>query len=101
MNRYQDYIGIMIGRNSKRRYETIYYPTFPFLSTDIYIVAKNVTRLDLLADIYYGDVRYWIVLARANKLNNATLRVKPGTRIRIPYPLDRDTIDKMFEEKQF
>ncbi len=101
MNRYKENVGIMIGRNNKRRYETLYYPTFEHKATDIYVIAKSVTRLDLLADQYYNDVRLWVVIARANKLNNATLRVPPGTRIRIPYPLDINEVLELFADKQF
>lgn len=101
MRRYEEYTGIMIGRTGKRRYETMYYPQFEYKETDIYIIAKSVTRLDILADRYYGDPRLWVVIARANKLNNATLRVKPGVRIRIPFPVDNSMLYDLFTNAQF
>lgn len=99
MQRYEEFSPI-IKDEGKRRYSTLYYPRFPRKSSDIYIIAKISDRLDLLAYEYYGDPRYWVILARANKLNNATIKPPVGFRLRIPYPLDGGDIASLFNGGQ-
>lgn len=97
MQRYEQYCGKIQASQGKRRYSTLYYPKLELRSTDIYIITKKTDRLDLLADRYYGDVRYWVLIAKANKLHNSTLRIPVGTRLRIPYPLNLDDINVRFD----
>lgn len=101
MERYQEYSDIITATQKKRRYSTIYYPVFGRKNTDIYRVAKTSDRLDLLATEYYGDPRYWVVIAKANKLHAGTIRVPAGVRLRIPYPLDITEIASEFTKNQF
>lgn len=104
MQRYSDTVGTIKHNNvGKLRYETMLYPNFPPKTTDKYIVAKQLDRLDLLANEWYQDSRLWWVIAKANNLSGGTFRVKPGTRIRIPFPLDSlsYTLDEMLLEMQF
>jgi nucleoid-associated protein YgaU len=70
-------------------------------SSDIYLITKKTDRLDLLAFSYYGDVRYWVIIAKANKLHNATLRVPVGMRLRIPFPLNSGDVQTLFNDAQF
>jgi hypothetical protein len=98
MNRYADTINQIIT-HGKKRYETIYYPDFPLQDTDIYIITKLSDRLDLLAEEYYNDPRFWWIICKANALKKGTLRVEPGLKIRIPYPLD--DFDVITAIKQF
>lgn len=100
MQRYQEYTEIIKNDEGKRRYSTLYYPKFERKSTDKYIISKASDRLDLLAYQYYGDSRYWIILAKVNKLYNATLRIPIGTRLRIPFPLLKEEINEQFSEAQ-
>lgn len=101
MQRYEEFAEIIKTEDGKRRYASLYYPRFQLKSTDIYLISKKNDRLDLLAYRYYGDSRFWIIIAKANKLHNATLRVPVGIRLRIPYPLPIDELSELFNEAQF
>ena len=69
-----------------RCYKNIEYPEIPVSSNDIYIISKATDRLDLLANDYYGDVRYWWVISKANpdKVKRDSFFINPGLQIRIP-----------------
>ena len=102
MQRYEDTVKhIRHHGNGSRRYETILYPSLPRRSSDIYIISKQLQRLDLLAARYYDDSRYWWILKKANNLPGGTLHIPPGTRIRIPFPLTDFEIEQLIAEKQF
>lgn len=101
MQRYEEFAEIIKTQEGKRRYSTLQYPRFPISSSDIWIITKTSDRLDLLAAQYYGDPRYWVILARANKLHNATIRPPIGFRLRIPYPLSSGDIEVIFRNAQF
>ncbi len=101
MLRYQEFSEIITASQGKRRYASLYYPKMEPKASDIYMIANKMDRLDLLAYEYYGDARMWVIIAKANTLHAATLRIPPGLRIRIPYPLDYDQIQDQFNEKQF
>ena len=47
------------------------------------IVLNESQRLDHLAAIYYGDAKYWWILAAASNIGWA-LQLPPGTIINIP-----------------
>lgn len=99
MQRYEEFAEVIIdSSNNKRRYGTLYYPDFEQKSSDVYIITNIGHRLDLLAYQYYGDVRFWTVIARANKLHTATIRPPLGIRLRIPYPLNYDEIQTAFND---
>ena len=100
MQRYQEYTEILKNDAGKRRYSTLFYPDFEKRSSDLYIITKSTDRLDLLAYQYYRDSRYWVIIAKANKLHDATIRVPIGIQLRIPYPLTPDLIETYFREKQ-
>jgi hypothetical protein len=94
VNRYKDYK----TKKYKNRelYRTILYPLIPPRISDLYIIPNENDRLDLLAHKYYGDVRYWWIIAQANHLGKGSLRVKPGIRLRIP--IDKNSILQDFEK---
>lgn len=100
MQRYNEYTEILKTNDGKRRYSTLYYPKIERRSSDIYIISKSSDRLDLLAYENYGDARYWVILAKVNKLHNATIRIPTGTRLRIPFPLSPSDVDLFFREAQ-
>ena len=100
MQRYKQFAEVIHTDSGKRRYSTLYYPMFERKDSDIYIVSKASDRLDLLAYEYYNDARYWVIIARANKLHNATIRIPVGMRLRIPYPLLPDEIESLFTNTQ-
>ena len=84
MDRY-DSTNQITGSNSFiKRYETATYPKFERKETDIYIISRKLERLDLLAERYYDDSRFWWVIARANNLGKGTLTIPAGKQIRIP-----------------
>lgn len=53
---------------------------------DIYHRIKNneVSRLDILAHLYYKNPLLWWVIALANDIHDPFLPLDPGTLIRIP-----------------
>ena len=84
MDRY-DSTNQITGSNSFiKRYETTTYPKFDRKESDIYIISRKLERLDLLAERYYDDSRFWWVIARANNLGKGTLKVPAGIQLRIP-----------------
>lgn len=85
----------------KLRYESIRYPTFDPKTTDYYIISKRMDRMDLIAYDWYEDARLWWVIQRANNLPGGTLQVKPGTRVRIPWPLSDFEIEDKLINSQF
>ena len=104
MQRYSDTIQTIRHNDvGKTRYETMLYPEFPPKITDKYIIAKRLDRLDLLANEWYNDSRYWWVIAKANNLTGGTFRVEPGTRLRIPFPINttENSVSNLLFEKQF
>lgn len=101
MQRYQEFAEIIPTSSGKRRYSTLYYPKFERKTSDIYIICKISDRLDLLAHQYYGDSRYWVILAKANKLHNGTIKPPVGFRLRIPFPLNSGDIGELFTNAQF
>ena len=51
-------------------YDSSYYPKIDRKDTDIYIITKRGDRMDLLSHKYYGDSRYWWIIALANDIIN-------------------------------
>lgn len=100
MQRYEEYAEIIKNDVGKRRYSTLLYPNIEKRSSDLYIITKISDRLDLLSYQYYGDTRYWVIIAKSNNLHNSTIRVQPGIQLRIPYPLSPDLIESYFKDKQ-
>ena len=84
MNRYESTNQITGSNSFTKKYETVTYPEFSRKESDIYIISRKLERLDLLAERYYDDSRYWWVIARANNLGKGTLTIPAGRQIRIP-----------------
>lgn len=103
MERYNKTVGKIKHNNGKLRYETIYYPDIKPKLTDKYIIAKRLDRLDLMAFEWYGDSTLWWVIAKANNLQGGSFRIQPGTRVRIPFPLDTAdvNIQTLLKNNQF
>lgn len=102
MQRYEKYTEIIRNRGTgKRRYATMYYPRIERKTSDVYKITKLSDRLDTLANEYYGDPRWWVIIARVNKLYNGTVRVPPGIRIRIPFPLSDSELNDYFNDGQY
>lgn len=79
------YTDTLTTKETKRRYlESVIYPKIPTSDEDFYIITQATDRLDLLSNQYYGDVKYWWVIAVANNINDGTLYIEEGKQIRIP-----------------
>ena len=90
VNRY-----IATEKHANDCYKTTKYPKFPKQSTDLYIISRELDRLDLLSNEFYEDPRYWWVISAANpQLGKGTLLIPPGLQLRIPFPL-RDVTKKL------
>ena len=82
MKRY-DNNKIKIDKDGKRVYTTTYYPPIPLTNSDQFIQTKVGTRLDNLAQVYYGDSTLWWVIAKANGISGKVV-IKSQTYLRIP-----------------
>lgn len=60
------------------------YPPIPRSVDDIYVRTTPGDRLDLLANIYYGSVGYWWIIAEANGIGKGTMTIPPNQQLRIP-----------------
>jgi len=94
MNRYN---GLQIVNKPERVYRTTRYPVFPKLATDIYVLTTSGDRLDLLANKYYNDTRWWWIIARANNIGKGTFALEPGMQLRIPFPVYLGDIESKIE----
>jgi len=74
--------------NKHRKYQTTIYPKIEPDDSDIFVVSNIGDRLDLLANIYYGDVTLWWIIAQANNIGKGSLNIKPGTNLRIPQNIE-------------
>ena len=69
---------------------TAIYPEVPASTEDIYLISTSGDRFDILAFEYYGNAKYWWIVASNNPtLDRSTLQITPGVQIRIPLPLER------------
>tara|TARA_Y100000004_G_C8808102_1_gene366372 strand:+ start:441 stop:734 length:294 start_codon:yes stop_codon:yes gene_type:complete len=82
MKRYENN-KIKIDKDGKRVYATTYYPKIPLSNSDQFIQTKVGTRLDNLAQVYYGDSTLWWIIAKANGIRGFT-SLPSNTRLRIP-----------------
>ena len=76
MQRYKDRAGKVL------KYATTLYGTVDKLDSDIYVIAQEGDRLDLLAEHFYSDRTLWWFIGRANNIN--TMHIPAGTSLRIP-----------------
>jgi len=67
MQRYDEFSDIIPTSEGKRRFSSLYYPKVPRKASDNWIITKSSDRLELLAFDAYGDTRYWVIIAKANK----------------------------------
>lgn len=85
MNRYQN-IRVIKNSQGKSYYRDNKYPEIPLSVNDIYIVASEGDRFDMIASQYYGDPSLWWVISIANPdISQNSLYIPLETQIRIPY----------------
>ena len=82
MKRYENN-KINTDKDGKRVYTTTYYPSIPLSNTDQFIQTKDGTRLDTIAQEFYGDISLWWIIAKANGIRGFT-SLKSGIKLRIP-----------------
>ena len=80
------------GQYSDRRgiatkYETTIYESVDSRDSDIYIIAQEGDRLDLLANQFYGNQELWWFIGRTN--NITTMNIPAGTSLRIPSTIEQ------------
>lgn len=92
LNRYDGINHIKNNKDGKRVYKTIFYPKIEEFFGDIYYMAKETDRLDLLANTYYKDPTLWWIIAHCNKIKG-TFFIEPGTQIRIPMNVEKIVSD--------
>jgi len=85
---------------TKRRYETMLYPTIPISDKDTYIISTAGARCDNLAYEYYRDQRLWWVISRANDLPVGAFMIPPARRIRIP-DINSFQIKTLIQDNQY
>lgn len=83
---------IKIDKDGKRVYTSTYYPTMPLENSDDFIRVAERTRLDNLAQTYYGDSSLWWVIAKANGIKGKVI-LSSRDIIRIP-----SNISKILED---
>ena len=64
------------------KYDTTIYQSVPESNDDIFLIATEGDRCDLLAQQFYGDQSLWWFIANAN--NISTMNLPAGTSLRIP-----------------
>jgi hypothetical protein len=80
-------------QDGKQQYNSLNLPSFLESSSDVVINVNNATRLDSLAQQFFGDATLWWVIALYNNLGDASLFVKDRTFLRIP-----SNIETVFNE---
>ncbi len=64
------------------------YPTIDPKPGDTYVLTDSTDRLDQLSYKYYGTVKYWWIIAHANKISKGSMALDPGLKIFIPRDLE-------------
>lgn len=80
---------VVLNNKKKRVYATTMYPTIVPDPSDLYVEVNVSDRLDILAHTYYGDARYWWIIAQANNLGKGSMSVGEGQIIRLPQNLSK------------
>jgi len=86
-------------KDKDQKYETFRGPIIPNSRNDLYTFSREGDRLDLLANEFYKDPRYWWVLAEANNVGKGTMIVPSGLQLRIPFPIT-DLLDRLREVEE-
>jgi hypothetical protein len=83
MQRYEN-IQTTRDDSGRRHYRSVLIQNIPYSSDDIWVMTGPGDRLDTLAYQFYGEVKYWWVIAAANKLGLGSVAIPPATQLRIP-----------------
>ena len=82
-NRYKSF-------KSNGAYKKVPFVEVPVSDTDRYTYYEvGKTRMDLLSYQYYDNPNFgWLILQANPSCGSLEYKIKDGTRLRIPYPLD-------------
>ncbi len=82
-NRYKSF-------KSNGAYKKVPFVEVPVSETDRYTYYEvGKTRMDLLSYQYYDDPNFgWLILQANPSCGSLEYKIKDGTKLRIPYPLD-------------
>jgi hypothetical protein len=71
-------------------YKKVPFVEVPVSETDRYTYYEvGKTRMDLLSYQYYDDPNFgWLILQANPSCGSLEYKIKDGTKLRIPYPLD-------------
>jgi|TARA_R110000824_G_scaffold208623_1_gene394448 hypothetical protein len=69
-------------KNRVKSYRTTIYESVPERNDDMYFIAQEGDRCDVLANQFYNDAKLWWFIARVNNLK--TNNIPAGTSLRIP-----------------
>lgn len=89
--------------NGFKSYATSKIFKTPTSTDDLYIISRERDRLDSLAYEFYGDARFWILIAEANNLGKGSFAIPPGRQIRIPsrtFILEVDNVLQRTEDER-
>lgn len=67
-----------------RVYESNLLPYIKPADDDILIITEEGDRLDLLANLFYGDATLWWVIATYNNLTDIDIQLQGGIQLRVP-----------------
>ena len=82
----QEFAKQVIFKNKGKAFRTTKFPLIEQSSADRFIFSRQGDRLDNLAYEFYGDPRYWWVIAWFNKKPTES-HCSLGDIIRIPKPI--------------
>jgi phage tail protein X len=70
--------------DGRQVYRSKIYPNIPPSDQDTFVATETGDRLDTLAYQFYGDSRYWWIIATSNNIHDANIGFEEGTILRIP-----------------
>ena len=88
MSRYRNtnFTRKVVEKNNERKsdlsYNTTIYYKVPERDDDIYLIATEGDRCDILAQQFYGTPELWWFIAKVNGLS--TMNIPAGTELRVP-----------------
>jgi hypothetical protein len=65
-------------------YRSRFYNPIPLRDDDIYIVTQTGDRLDSISYRFYGNPKFWWIIAAANNIHTAPIGIEDGLILRVP-----------------
>ena len=70
--------------DGKRYYLPTMVLNIPLKDSDTFIFPRYGDRLEMVANIYYGDSNLWWIIAKANSLGKGKMDLDPTKKLRVP-----------------